>query len=355
MARTSSAEELARLILQAKRVLVLSHYNPDADAYGSSCGLVLALRSARAHGIGPEVKVLNESGILERYAFLPAVRDVQADWPQGYSADLIVACDCGDLKRIGDRLLTGLPSALPIVNIDHHISNASFGSHNLVCVEASSTSEIIYGVIKALSHATGKELLTAEAATCLFAGISGDTGSFRYASARESTFAVALELVRAGAHTSLVARNLYGRESLSAVKLQAEALLGLSFWMNDRVAVVSVSAEMRARHHASVEDTEALVERARDIEGVEVAVFMREEADFWKVSLRAQDAGDGRGINVAKIAEHFGGGGHRAAAGFRTRLPQPSLAAALQSQLLSAFADSGVGMQSVIESAHDSK
>jgi len=298
----STPKEIAELLGDYSSFLIVSHLNPDADAYGSSLALTHALRA-----MGKKVVCLNQSGALSRYAFIPGVEQVQItppvdDW------DVLVICDCGDLKRIGDNLREKLSFDKPVINIDHHVSNDNFGNFNLVQVEASSTSEIIYDV---LAHTSLK--LTSEIATCLFAGLSGDTGSFRYGNTNEKNLRIASELVAAGAEPAKIGTALYASISLSAFRLRSLALSNIEMHYSDRVSLIKVDKDMYARFSASSQDTEGLVENARDIAGVEVAIFMYQDDGVWRTSLRS------KGVDVSAIASSFGGGGHKLAAAFRSK------------------------------------
>ncbi|MBN8548463.1 MAG: bifunctional oligoribonuclease/PAP phosphatase NrnA [Deltaproteobacteria bacterium] len=302
MGKQHSLAEIASLLRGLKRIIVLSHYNPDPDAYGSSCGLTLALR-----GLGKDVVCINESGILDRLLWIPGVNAVQNSFPAG-DWEAVVACDCGDGARVGDTFKEKVLGFPLLVNIDHHASNDFFGHYNYVKPDACSTSEIICDLIEEL-----KAPWSADIATCLYAGISGDTGSFKYSSTTAKTFDMCQRLVQHGASPVAVAQNLYARNSLASVKLHAEALSSMKLQEHNRVASIAVTADMLARHAAQKEDADPLVEIARDIDGVVVAILFKQDADLWRISLRAKDAR----VDVSKIAGLFGGGGHKAAAGFR--------------------------------------
>lgn len=302
MKKTHTIREVAELLSSVTRALVVSHYNPDADAYGSSCGLSLALRER-----GVEVICVNESGIVPRYSFIPGVSDVRAELPVE-QFDIVIACDCGDLKRLGDRFMEVLGQAPTLINIDHHVSNDLFGTHNLVVSTASSTCEIVFELLAAMSHP-----ITSEVAQALFTGLNGDTGSFRYSNTSARVFQIAAALVEKGAQPYRVAQALYSANTLQSVKLSAAALAALKTFYDGRCAVAVLDAGMYAQYGSTPEGTEGLVERVRDIEGVEIAVFIREDGPLWKISLRSKDVR----CNVSEIAATFGGGGHVMAAAFR--------------------------------------
>lgn len=302
--RRGELSEVIGPLRAAKKIAIMSHYNPDPDALGSSCGLGLGLGY-----LGAEVSVINDAGALPRYQFIPGVSQMLSDFdPAGY--DIIVTCDCGDLKRVGDRLVEKLQHAKCLINIDHHLSNACFGHLNLVVEEASSTSEIVYEILEGL-----KVPLDSQIATALFAGIMGDTGSFRYASATAKTFLIARCLVLAGAKPDIIAQVLYSNNSIAAVRLHGEALSRMKLHAGGRICELHVSQELIDQCQAKPGDTEDLVEKGRDIEGVQVAFLARWEKGIWYVSLRSRSAA----YDVSEVARSLGGGGHKSAAAFRWR------------------------------------
>ena len=316
--KSESISKIAELFTKCSTFAVISHYNPDADAYGSSSALYLALK-----GLGKSVILVNESGLVDRYSWIPGVSDVKsrlissAEYPE-----CIVVCDCGALERVGDTLKEYVRKAPLVVNIDHHISNEEFGHLNFVDLLASSTSEAIYSILslfdtysQAISNKNISSILTADVATSLLTGIYGDTGSFRYGSTTQRTFEVALELVKRGAIPHHIASNLYSQVSIASTKLQSAALLEMEMHENGKIAEIVLSKAHYAKYSAQDEDMTILAERARDISGVIISVLIREDDGIWRVSLRAKDSR----INLSDIASHFGGGGHKSASAFRSR------------------------------------
>jgi phosphoesterase RecJ-like protein len=257
--------------------------------------------------MGKEVVLVNESGILPRLAWIPGVPTVQASFPSG-EWDALIACDCGDGARVGDSLKAAAMNFPLIINIDHHASNDFFGHLNYVVPTACSTAELISDLLEEM-----KAPWSAEIATCLFAGLSSDTGSFKYSSTNARTFELAKKLVERGASPVAVSQNLYASNSFSSLKLHADALSQMSLVADGKIAKVKVTLEMYAKYGAAREEADPLVEMARDIEGVVVAVLFKEDVGLWRISLR----GKGGIVDLSKVAASFGGGGHKAAAAFR--------------------------------------
>lgn len=326
-----SSQDVAAVIAAieaSERIVVVSHTNPDADAYGSSCGLAWGLAS-----LGKDVVVHNDHGFIPRYKIIPGAENVvKGIWKPLGERDLLMVVDCGGADRVGDELLPHLQAAHSVINIDHHASNTMFGTINYVVEGASSTSELIYELLKALEqHTNHTDLITTDAAACLLSGIIGDTGSFRYPSTTARTFRVAAELVERGARPDILTQELFATQSLVALKLQSEALGAVTVHANGFAEVV-VTQEMLRRNGADILDADSLAERARDIEGVKVSALYKQDVDLWRISLRSR-----RGVvDVSAIAQSFGGGGHKAAAAFRWRQDLPSL----QEKLRVAIAES---------------
>jgi phosphoesterase RecJ-like protein len=322
MNKNNSLDEIAKAINSAKKVAVFSHYNPDTDAYGSSCGMFLTLKH-----LGKPVCCVNESGILQRDAFLPGVSEVQAKIPDG-DWDTAIVCDCGDQNRVGDSLKSQLSRFATVINVDHHASNPHFGTLNYVFPKASSTAEIIFEVLQHM-----KVKLLPEVATCLLAGIYGDTGSFRYSNTSARVLEVARELVLAGAKPAEISNELYGRVSLQALKLEAAALAGLNIHFGGKLSEVVIPEQMYKSLGATSDDTDPIVDRIRAIEGVKIAVLIRQVGDLWKISMRSSDDR----ADLSLVAAQFGGGGHKAAAAFRWRKGidelRPLLLKALESEV----------------------
>ncbi len=305
MGTQNTFAEIAAEIQAHDAIVVVSHYSPDPDAFGSSCALSMALRDS-----GKKVITVNEDGaVQEKLGFVPGSAEIQNDFPDNFSP-LLIACDCGDGRRVGDRLAHGLKKFPKIINIDHHASNDFFGTLNYVEPHASSTSELILKLLEFM-----KAPISAKTATALFLGLSADTGSFKYSATTAETFAVAGRLVGYGAVPWTIAQSLYANTKFSTVKLQAEALAGLTLLFDGKAAEIVLTEEMAARHGADAEETDELKHIAQSIQGVRASTVIRQAGDLWRVSLRSRDPK----FNVGSIAELFGGGGHNCAAAFRWR------------------------------------
>jgi phosphoesterase RecJ-like protein len=328
-----SISELFSVITPFKRALILAHANPDSDAYGSSCGLGLGLRN-----LGFQVEIYNESGIVSRLSKIPGVNEVKSTLPAPStigSDTVVIVCDCGAAERVGESYVNWLREVPTVVNIDHHHANTLFGRYNFVPENASSTSEIVYSLlihgenVGASNQLSTQRAIDVNTATALFAGIVGDTGSFRYPSTTEKTFEAAAELYRRGARPSEIAKDLFASISLPAIRLQSEALSKIELSYEGKFAEVVVTAEMVSRLGAELLDADSLAERARDVQGVTVAALFKEDTDMWRVSLRSNSPL----VDVSAVARSFGGGGHKPAAAFRWRKDFETLQQELRSRM----------------------
>lgn len=287
--------EVLNHIRRFDRFVLTSHARPDGDAVGS----VLAC-SELVRRLGKQADVVLSDGVPFIYRLLPfADRVIHAREVDGeYQAAIILECDSVQRTRV-----EGLEGRF-LINIDHHRSGKPFGDVNWIDPTACATAELVFR----LAREAGVKL-TREMATCLYTAVLTDTGSFCYPGTNERTFALAQALVRAGADPVKLAEHVYFSSPTSKMRLLGAALSNLH--REHGLAWMFVTREQLDRAEAEDEDAEGLVNYALGIAGVEAAAFFRElEGGKWRVSLRSKGI-----IDVAAIAERFGGGGHECASG----------------------------------------
>jgi phosphoesterase RecJ-like protein len=287
--------EVLESIERRNRFVLTSHARPDGDAIGSALACCEILRC-----MGKDADVVLHDVVPRIYQALPfADRVVQADRVNGnYDAAIILECDSIQRTR-----LEGLENRF-LISIDHHVSGRPFAHVNWIDPEATATAELVFR----LAREAGVKI-TPEIATCLYTALMTDTGSFMFRGTNEHTFTLARELVLAGADPAHCARNIYFAHSTAKMRLLGAALSNLH--REGPLAWIWITREQMERSQAKEEDCEGLVNYALSIGDVEVAVFFREMADGrYRVSLRSKGA-----LNVAQIAEGFGGGGHECASG----------------------------------------
>lgn len=288
-------QEAFNLIKNSSHIVFASHVNPDADTLGSALGLMHALK-----GTGKKLTVYNQGELPKTLDFMPGFELITDVFPK--DADLVVALDCGDIKRLG--LGEG---AYKIVNIDHHASNPLYGDENIVMPKAASTANVVLDFLRYCQIRP-----SAESATCLYAALASDTGFFKYESTSEKAFLDAAYLCECGAKADEIARAMTQREPLSKIKLLSKILATLELMAGGKMAYVYLTKQMIEDTGAKQDEADGAVETARSIEGVEVSLFLRELDDgYIRGSLRSKSY-----IDVNDLAALFGGGGHIRAAGF---------------------------------------
>lgn len=288
-------DEVLNQIGRRDRFVLTSHARADGDAVGSTLACCEILRR-----MGKQAEVVLRDGVPRVYQQLPFAGSViQADRVNGgYQAAILLECDSIQRTR-----LEGLEHQF-LINIDHHKSGRSFAHVNWIDPQAVATAEMVYR----LARQAGVKI-SPEIATCLYTAVLTDTGGFMFEGTNEHTFELARELVLAGADPVRSARPIYFGHSTAKMRLLGSALSVLQ--REGPLVWIWVTQEQMDRSGAREEDCEGLVNYALAIGDVEVAVFFRELRDGrFRVSLRSKGK-----LDVARIAEEFGGGGHTCASG----------------------------------------
>ena len=289
--------QVVELIENKDRFAITSHVRPDGDSLGSSIGLYWLLRA-----LDKEVEVIMRDAAPHSYQKLPGAETIRVTPAVDRAYDAVFVIECSDIDRPG---LIDLEKQL-VVNIDHHSTTELFGTINWIDSTASAVGEMIYNLCKA----TGVRV-TREIAECVYTALLTDTGSFHYSNTTERTFKIASELVRTGVRPAKTAEAIFGNYQWPKIELLSQVLSTAKRDDTGRVAWMSQSLEMQQQTQASEEDADGFVNYPLTVGEVEaVALFKECSPGVYRTSLRSK--GD---VNVAKIAEQFGGGGHRNAAG----------------------------------------
>ena len=301
-----------QIIEQHQHFLITSHVRPDADAIGSELGLACVLNS-----LGKQATIVNVSPTPAHLSFLDpegTIRQlgVTATSEDVAAADVHVIVDTsawGQLAEIGKQFRD---SIRPRVVIDHHVSSDDLNAVDLKDTTREATGSLIYEFAAEMGIS-----LPPSAAIALFAAIATDTGWFRFPASTSETYRVASELVTLGAVPHLVYRELYERGTLARIRLAGRVMSRVTLAFNDQLAYTSVRWADFEELGASASDTEDLVNQGLTISGTKAAFIAIEQPNRQvKVSFRSRTD-----VNVAKVAEQFGGGGHKLAAG--ATLPGP--------------------------------
>jgi phosphoesterase RecJ-like protein len=288
-------------IQQRRRFLVTSHARPDGDAIGSTLALAQILRK-----MGKSAAIILGDPVPLLYHPLPGSEAIIHSSQANGDYDAVIILECDSVQR---TRLRGLENHF-LINIDHHASSRPFANINWIDPTAVATAELIFRLAQA-----AQVKITPEIATCLYTAVLTDTGAFCYAPTNACTFELAKFLVEHGADPGKIAQSVYFSSPMSKMCLLGAALSRLE--RDGAITWMSVTRQDMERFGALDEDCEGLVNYALGISGVEVAIFFREVAqERIRVSIRSKGA-----VNVAEIAQKFGGGGHECAGGFSTEGP----------------------------------
>jgi phosphoesterase RecJ-like protein len=289
-------EGIQELVERAHRVLLVTHVGPDGDAIGSLLGLGNLLQAQ-----GKEVILACEDPVPEVYSWLPGSTDV-VQWSDG-AFDLVIGLDCSDERRMG-QVYGHKPTSVPLVNIDHHVTNTEFGALNWVEPACVSTTQMVLILAEALSWE-----MTRPVAVCLLCGLVTDTRSFRTSNVDEAAMRAALRLMEAGASLAEITRRSLGQRPLVSVRLWGQAFDGLH--LEDGVLWTVVTRDMRQRWSLTEDADSGLANFLSGVrEAQVVVVFTERNNGTVDVGMRSVP-----GLDVAQIALKLGGGGHPQAAG----------------------------------------
>ncbi len=302
-------DEITKILRDGESFLLTSHKDPDPDALGSMLALANLLDF-----LGKSVFLYNPSGVPSFLKFFPGSGKIKKTFDEapGSGFGVVVVLDCPAVSRVGaDFCEYAASCGSRIVIIDHHREVEGEGAVKWVDTGAAATGVLVHEIFKALSVP-----FSPQSATCVFAAISGDTGSFRFANTTARCLQIAAEMVSCGADPQEISSAVYENQSVQRLNLMALVLKTLKTDKTGRVAWVCINREMFHSTGTSKEDTEGMVDIPMSVKGVQVAILFREEERsrgdfFWKASIRSR--GD---LDVCNVANRFGGGGHKNAAGF---------------------------------------
>ena len=305
-------DEVVERLRSARRVLTICHENPEADALGSALAVALLVE---AHG-GVATPVCADP-MPPMYKFLPGMDRFRQEPDPTLDYDLLVVGDCGELERIGPVLEShrGLFERVPILDIDHHLSNRRFGAVDWVDPDSSATCEMVTLLAWRLSVPldAGEGML----ASALTAGIVMDTANFQHPNTTPRTLVVAAALREAGAPFSEIARRLYRTKPNSQLVLFGRVLARMESACDGRVVWSTLELADLAAAGAGSEQAEGLVDLLSQAEEAEVAILFKEANGATRVSIRTRSGG----VDATVLTGTFGGGGHARAAGATVALP----------------------------------
>lgn len=291
--------QVVELIENKQSFGITTHIKPDGDGVGSSLGLCWLLKS-----LGKSAEVIVRGTVPLAYRSLPGADEIRDIEQVDREYDAVFVIECSDLERPG---IAGLENEFT-VNIDHHATSEHFGTINWIDSTASAVGEMIYNLCKAIGGRVTKEI-----AECVYMALVTDTGSFHFSNTTERTLKVASELIKAGVRPANISEAVYNNYPWSRIELMRQVLGTVRRDSTGKVAFLRQTLAMRKDAGAVDGDNNGFVNIPLAARDILAAVYMREVGDDkYRVSLRSK--GD---INVAKVAERYGGGGHRNAAGLQ--------------------------------------
>ena len=289
-------------INKANSIVILTHENPDGDAIGSGLALYNALKDM---GKNPDLIIPEFPRTFE---FLPGADEIKKG-SDIEKYDLAISVDCATIKML-NGFANYFENAEVKISIDHHSTNTMFGDINYVSPDAPACAQILIVLLNYFKIEVTKEI-----GTCILAGIITDTGGFKYSGVTAETFEFVAWLLNKGINVSKIYRKVLQTKTRANFELNRIASNRLEFFEDGKVAFTYITKKDEEKTKS--EDHDGIVEIGRDIEGVEVSIFLRETGENeYKISLRSND-----NINVSDICLLFNGGGHMRAAGGTINLP----------------------------------
>ncbi|HHW25268.1 MAG TPA: bifunctional oligoribonuclease/PAP phosphatase NrnA [Clostridiales bacterium] len=304
MENNITLQEIAEKIKEASSILIFMHRRPDGDTVGSAYGIKYAF---------PEKQIycLCADDIPTRLQFIS--KAPYESCPEDFEPELIMAVDTaspGLLGRFADEYID--------IKIDHHETSENYAEYNYTDPTAAATGEIVYSILKICG------VMTPEAANAIYSAISSDTGGFRYSNTTANTLRIAADLCEAGADMAECCHMLFESRTQAEVRALSAVYANIRYFENGGVAVVNLTNEIKKRYNITDDDVGEISSIPREIEGVELAVTIRQlsnSPDRYKISMRS-----GRYVDVDKICALFGGGGHSRAAGAEISAQNPQQA-----------------------------
>lgn len=303
-------EKLRELIDHHHRFVLTTHINPDGDGIGCEVALASFLRQRQK-----EVAILNHSPTPENYQFLDPDKDILQYNPTSHAnllarADVIFVLDTNSPQRLESLKEDVVKSSAVKVCIDHHLDTIEFADFHLIDENAAATGQIVYRLLHHLDHSAVNQKI----ATALYVAIMTDTGSFRFPKTDSELHRIIAQLIEFGADPVATYQQVYEQGSAQRLKLLGMALAGLTTERNNRIAYLTVTRKMLEETKTEEADTDNFVTYPLAIRGVQIGLLFTELRDGVKISFRSK--GD---IEINKLAQEFGGNGHKNAAGARVQ------------------------------------
>ena len=293
-------KQLEDLIKSSKKILIVSHINPDGDALGSTSSLYTTIYD----NFKKKADMLIIGHLPNCYRFMPNIEKAEFKFNDSMVYDLVITVDVAALDRLSNARIL-FDKAKHTINIDHHKTNNEFGNINIIEPKASSAGEVLLGIYNELNWN-----ISLDSATALYTSILTDTGGFRYENTSEKVFQAAAQLVKIGINPNEIYKNCYELKSKNFVMFQNYCINKAVFSEDNKIAYTTVYKKDFEKFHGEDDFTEGLVETLRAIESTDIAFIAKEiDSKSTKISMRSKKT------DVAEICGAYGGGGHTCAAG----------------------------------------
>ena len=297
MKTNTDLKTIRETLFSAKTVLLFPHKNPDGDSVGACSALSLALRAK-----GVECYVYADE--VPKYLHLINREAFTKDWDRIPRPDVCVAVDCNEYERLQERAKL-FDAGRTKICIDHHEHDTGFGDLYYIDPKAAATCELVFALLK-----DADVEFTRDIANALYMGIVTDTGSFRYSNTRSESYQMAKELFDIGVDHIEIMVNLYNNKDLKKVRCESKAVARAIIFADGKGAISYMTSGDMGSLDAHPQHTDEIIDRLRDIDGVEMAAYLEEREDGIKVSMRSKTYS-----SVLEICQRNGGGGHVKAAG----------------------------------------
>lgn len=290
-------KQVADILAEQDNIIILTHFHPDGDTLGSALALLRALRK-----MGKKVNFVNNDPIHPKYAYL-----WEGLQKQRFRESFIMAVDIATEDLLGDDLKEKYAGKIELA-IDHHPSHTYYAKHTCLEGESAAAAEIIYYVIKELGVDIDEKT-----ASCIYTGVSTDTGCFKYRNTTARTFYIAGIMKELGADTEAINEVMFETKTRGELELEQKMLEGMEYYLNDKLAIAVIHQKMYEQTGTTEDECEYIAAIPRQVAGVYVGVTIRERKNgTWKASVRTKPP-----IDASAICSQFGGGGHKNAAGCR--------------------------------------
>ena len=304
----TTLEQIAEVIRAHDDFVLCGHVSPDGDCLGSQLALWHTLR---AMGKRATCVLVRDEVVGPALSFMPGMSEMIPAKNFDGTCEVFIGLDVPSRQRIGEDACKILDSAADSITIDHHAFDTPMCNHVYVDPDIASASILVWNIAKMLISEP-----PVESATCAYAGLLTDTGSFRFQNSDSIAFNAAAELVAHGADPSWVATHTYQSRTLESLKLEAITIFRLQTVCDGKAAISYVSQEDMERIGAKRTDVEPLIDTVRSVAGTTVACVLRDQDGVVRGNIRSKDDTD-----VSILARELGGGGHKAAAGFTLEMP----------------------------------